>query len=52
MYFDISQQIETDLLKTEATTQHAKAAGVLIAMDSNSRSTSWPDIDKYKRYHS
>jgi hypothetical protein len=43
MCFDISQQIEIDLLKTEAITQHAKGAGVLIAMDSNSRSTSWHD---------
>jgi hypothetical protein len=31
------------LQKIEAITQHAKGAGVLIAMDSNSRSTSWHD---------
>jgi hypothetical protein len=43
MYFYISQQIEIDLLKIEAIIQHAKGAGVLIAMDSNSRSTSWHD---------
>ena len=43
MYFDISQQIGIDLLKIEAIIQHAKRAGVLIAMDSNSRSTSWHD---------
>jgi len=43
MYFDISQQIGIDLLKIEAIIQHAKGAGVLIAMDSNSRSTSWHD---------
>ena len=38
MFFDISQRIEIDLLKIEA--QHAKRAGVLIALESNSRSTS------------
>jgi exonuclease III len=42
-YLDIRQQIETDLLKIEAIIQHAKGAGVLIAMHSNSRSTSWHD---------
>jgi len=30
-------------VKIEAITQHAKGAAVLIAMDSNSRSTSWDD---------
>jgi len=43
MYFDISQQIGIDLLKIEAIIKHAKGAGVLIVMDSNSRSTSWHD---------
>jgi len=43
MYFDIRQRIETDFLKIEAITQHDKGAGVLIAMDSNFRSTSWHD---------
>jgi hypothetical protein len=43
MYFDITQQIGIDLLKIDAIIQHAKGAGVLIAMDSNSRSTSWHD---------
>ena len=43
MFFDIRQRIETDLLKIETITQHAKGAGVPIAMDSNSRSTSWHD---------
>jgi len=32
------------LLKIEAIIQHAKGVSVLIAMDSNSRSTSWHDI--------
>jgi hypothetical protein len=43
MYLDIRQQIDIDLTKMEAIIQHAKGAGVLIAMDSNSRSTSWYD---------
>jgi hypothetical protein len=43
VYLDIRQQIETDLLKIEAIIQHAKGAGVLTAMDSNSRSTWWHD---------
>ena len=43
MFFDIRQRIETDLLKIETITQHAKGAGVLIAMDIISRSTSWHD---------
>jgi hypothetical protein len=43
MYFDKSQRIETELLKIEAIIQHAKGAEELIAMDSNSRSTSWHD---------
>jgi hypothetical protein len=43
MYFNISQQIGIDLLKIEAIIQHAKGVGVLMAMDSNSRSTSWYD---------
>ena len=43
MYFDISRQIEIDLLKTEAIILHAMGARVLIAMDPNSKSTSWHD---------
>jgi hypothetical protein len=30
-------------MKIEAIIQHAKGAGILIAVDSNSRSTSWHD---------
>jgi len=43
MYFHISQQFEIDLQKIEAIILHAKGASVLIAMDSNSKSTSWHD---------
>jgi len=32
-----------ELAKIEAMLQHAKGAGVLIEMDSNSRSESWHD---------
>jgi len=43
MYFDINRQIENDLNKIEAKIQHAKGAGVLLAIDSNSRSKMWHD---------
>jgi hypothetical protein len=43
MYFDINRQIADDLNKIEAIIQNAKGAGVILAMDSNSRSTSWHD---------
>ena len=49
MYLDISQQIDVNLMKIEAIIQHAKGAGILIAMDSNSRSTSWHDTLTNKR---
>jgi hypothetical protein len=41
MYFDINQQILIVLLKFEAIIHNGKGAGFLIAMDSNSKSTSW-----------
>jgi len=44
MYFDINRQIDIDLLKLDAIIQHANDAGLLIAMDSNSRSTLWHDL--------
>jgi len=43
MYLDISQQIDEDLTKIEAIIQHVKGVGLLTAMDSNSRSTTWHD---------
>ena len=43
MYLDINQQIDDDLLKIEAIIQHAEGAGILIAIDSNARSTTWYD---------
>jgi hypothetical protein len=41
MYLDISQQMDNELTKIEAIIQHAKGARLLIAMDSNARSTTW-----------
>ena len=43
MYFDINWPVDLDMQKTEAIILRARGAGVLIAMDSNSRSTSWHD---------
>jgi len=43
MYLDISQQTDDDLLKIEEIIQQAEGAGILIAIDSNSRSTTWYD---------
>ena len=43
MYVDINRQIEYDLNKIEAIIQHAKGTGVLLAIDSNSRSKMWYD---------
>jgi hypothetical protein len=43
MCFDLNQHIENDLNKIEAIIHHAKGAGVLLTMDSNSRSTLWHD---------
>jgi hypothetical protein len=50
MYFDIGKQTEMDLMKIEAVIQHVKGAGVLIAMDSNSRSTLWHDSPTNKKF--
>jgi sugar/nucleoside kinase (ribokinase family) len=44
MYFDINQNIDIDLRKIEAIIQHAHDAAILIAMDSNARSSLWHDI--------
>ena len=44
MYHDINWQIDIDMLKIEAIIQQANNAGNLIAMDSNSKSSSWHDI--------
>ena len=43
IYFDIRRKIEIDPLKIEAIILHANGASVLIAMDRNSKFTSWHD---------
>lgn len=43
MYFDRERLIEQDLAKIDAALRHAKGTGVLIAIDSNARSTLWHD---------
>jgi hypothetical protein len=49
MYFDINRPIDIDLQKMEATLTHAKGVGIIFAIDSNSRSTSWHDVLTNKR---
>jgi hypothetical protein len=44
MYLYINRSIGIDMQKIEATLAHATVVGVIIAMDSNSRSTSCQDI--------
>jgi hypothetical protein len=48
-YFDINRQIEGDLKEIEAIIHHAKGAGLLLAIDSNSRSASWHDTQTNAR---
>ena len=44
MYFDIEDQIENNFTKTDAKLNFAKGGRILIATDSNSRSTTtWHD---------
>ena len=49
MYLDRNQQLDDYLLKIEAIIQHAKGAGIRLAMDSNSRSTTWHDTQTNTR---
>jgi len=49
MYFDINRQIEGDLNQIEAIIHHAKGVGILLVIDSNSRSTSWHDTQTNAR---
>jgi len=49
LYFDINRPLDNDMQKIQATLAHAKGAGVIIAMDSNSRSTSWHDVITNRR---
>ena len=42
-YLDINRQLEDGVLKIVAIIQHAKGECILIAMESNSRYTTWHD---------
>jgi alkylated DNA nucleotide flippase Atl1 len=43
-YFDINRPIEIDLQKIHAILTQAKGIGIILAIDSNARSTSWHDV--------
>jgi hypothetical protein len=49
MYFDIKRSTDEDLKKIQAVMIHAKGTGIVFAIDSNARSTSWHDILTNKR---
>ena len=49
MYLDINQYLHDNVIKFEAIIQHAEGAGILLAMDSNSRSTTWHDTQNNTR---
>ena len=49
MYLDINQHLHDNMIKIEAIKQHAEGAGILLAMDSNSRSTTWHDMQTNTR---
>jgi hypothetical protein len=43
MYFDIKRHIDGDL-KMQAVMTHAKGMGIVFAIDSNARPTSWHNV--------
>jgi hypothetical protein len=43
MYLDINKEIDSKTGKVDEILQYSKGTGILIAMDSNSRSTIWHD---------
>ena len=49
MYFDITKEIERELEKIDEILEFTKGNGLVIAVDSNSRSTAWHDIQTNKR---
>jgi hypothetical protein len=49
MYFDINRPIVYDLQKMQAILMHANGVGIVFAVDSNARSTSWHDVLTNKR---
>jgi hypothetical protein len=42
-YFDITEDIEINIRKTEQILNYSKGHGLLIAVDSNARSKTWYD---------
>jgi len=49
IYMYKKQHTDDNSLKIEAIIQHAKGVGIIIAMDSNSRSTTWHDTQTNAR---
>jgi hypothetical protein len=49
MYFDIKQEIDRELDKIEEILDFTKGNGLVIAVDTNSRSTAWQDSQTNKR---
>jgi hypothetical protein len=49
MYFDLKRSIDQDFKKMQAVTAHAKGTGIVFAIDSNARSTTWHDVLTNKR---
>jgi hypothetical protein len=49
MYFDITTEIERELDKIEEMLEFTKGNGLVIAIDSNSRTTAWHDSQTNKR---
>jgi hypothetical protein len=48
MYFDITREIERELDKMEEILEFTKGNGLVIAVDSNSRSVAWHDSQTNK----
>jgi len=44
MYFDINRPIDIDLQKIQAILTYVKGVGIILAIESNARSTSWHDV--------
>ena len=49
MYFNITKEIERELDKIDEIQEFTKDNGLVIMVDSNSRSTTWHDIQTHKR---
>ena len=49
MYFDNNRPIDYDLQKMQTILMHAKGVGIVFAVNSNARSTSWHDVLTNKR---